>query len=108
VATPRSNEITVSDWRPLRKGSSLQGFVTLVLPSGLTLHDVTYHKREDGARWLGMPARSYTKADGETAWTRIVDFNSKEAHARFQREAMAAVDKYFATEKDEADDQELF
>jgi hypothetical protein len=73
----------------------------------MVLHDVTFHRRDDGARWLGMPARSYTRADGETAWTRIVDFNSKQAHTRFQREAMAAVDKYFGTKKDEAGDQEL-
>jgi hypothetical protein len=87
--------MVVTEFRELRKGSSLQGFATIELPSGLVLHDCAYHRREDGARWIGLPARQYTKADGETAWARIVDFADKGAAARFQREAMAAIDRYF-------------
>lgn len=61
-------EFTVTDWRPLRKGTSLRGFVTLTLPSGMIVHDVTYHQRDDGARWVGLPARQYQNADGSTTW----------------------------------------
>lgn len=88
--------ITVVEWRPCQKGDSLQGFLTLQLPSGLTLHDCTYHQRPDGARWLGLPARQYTKQDGTTAWVRLVDFADKAAHARFQDLALSAVDRYFS------------
>jgi hypothetical protein len=91
-----TTEFEVIEFRPRRKGESLQGFLILRLPSGLTLHDCTLHQRAGGARWIGLPARSYTKQDGSTAWAHIVDFADKDAHAEFQRLAKAAVDCYFA------------
>jgi hypothetical protein len=99
--TRQATQIVVSEGRPLRKGESLQGFLTLRLPSGLTLHDCTLHERANGARWIGLPARSYTQRDGTPAWARLVDFASKVAQARFQRLAKDAVDKYFAAHPDE-------
>jgi hypothetical protein len=71
------NDFKVREFRECKKGQSLQGFFTLELPSGPVLHDMTFHVREDGARWVGMPARSYTKPDGTTARTRIADFLDK-------------------------------
>ena len=88
--------IVVVEFRPLVKGESLKGFVTLQLPSGLVLHDCTYHERSDGARWVGMPARCYTNKDGATSWQRLMDFASKPSHKRFQRETLKAIDEYFA------------
>jgi len=89
-------EFVVSEWRECRKGDSLRGFLTLTLPSGMTLHDCSYHRREDGASWIGMPARQYTKQDGTTAWFRLVDFSDKDGHARFQKLAREAIDRYLA------------
>ena len=48
---------TVVEWRPCQKGDSLQGFLTLQLPSGLTLHDCTLPtgpvmNASKGPRWL--------------------------------------------------------
>jgi hypothetical protein len=45
-------KLVVVEWRPCEKGASLKGFVTLRLPSGLVLHDLTYHHRQDGATWV--------------------------------------------------------
>ena len=39
--------------------------------------------------------REYTKSDGETAWSRFVDFIDKQSYQRFQKDALAAVDRYF-------------
>jgi hypothetical protein len=89
-----TNEFVVSEWRECKKGDSLQAFLTLTLPSGMTLHDCTYHKRADGARWVGLPAKQYTKHDGTAGWFRLVDFTDKDAHARFQKQAREAVDRY--------------
>ena len=88
--------IAVTEWRPLRKGDSLQGFLTLVLPSGMVLHDCTYHERSDGARWIGLPARQYEKDDGSKSWVRLIDFRDRPIRDRFQRDALAALDEYFA------------
>ncbi|HEY7306265.1 MAG TPA: hypothetical protein VH601_19225 [Bryobacteraceae bacterium] len=89
-------EIAVSNWRECRKGDSLQGFITLTLPSGMVLHDATYHQRTDGSRWIGLPGRPYRKADGTEAWTRIIDFVDKAAHKRFQEAVLGALDEHFA------------
>jgi hypothetical protein len=87
-------EFVVREFKECRKGQSLQGFVTIELPSGLVLHDCAWHARADGSKWLGMPARSFVKSDGETGWFRLVDFTDKDAHARFQKLAREAVDRY--------------
>ena len=94
--TRQVTQIVVSDWCPLRKADSLQGFLTLTLPSGIVIHDCTWHKRDDGACWIGLPAWQYQKADGSTAWARIVDFADCEAQRRFQKFAKEAVERYFA------------
>jgi hypothetical protein len=88
-------EFKVREWRECKKGQSLQGFFTLELPSGLVLHDMTFHVREDGSRWVGLPARSFTKSDGATGWFRLVDFTDRSAAARFQELAKAALEKFF-------------
>ena len=49
---------------------------------------------------------TYTRADGETSWARIIDFADKQSAARFQQAAMAAVDKFFAANKET--DKEAF
>jgi hypothetical protein len=60
----------------------------------MVLHDCTYYQRQDGARWIGLPARQYTKQDGSTAWARLIDFADRDAYARFQKLAKEAVDRY--------------
>jgi|SRR6516225_654162 hypothetical protein len=90
-----TNEFVVSEWRECKKGNSLQGFLTLTLPSGMSLHDCSYHRRKDGSRWIGLPARQYQKSDGTTAWFPLIAFPDKTDHARFQKLAREAVDRYF-------------
>jgi hypothetical protein len=89
---PAVTKIEARNFKSLRKGETLQGFVELHLPSGLILHDVTVHERA-GKRWVGLPARSYVGSDGVAHWQRLVEFSSKEAHARFQKAALSAVDE---------------
>ena len=89
------NQIHVRDWKPMQKGASLQGFLTLTFRSGLVIHNCTYHRREDGARWVGLPSRQYTKQDGSTSWVPIVEFVDKEAYTKFQNLAKNAIDRYF-------------
>ena len=99
IQTP-STAMKIISWRELRKGASLQGFFTLTLPSGLRIIDVAYHRRED-ARWIGMPARSFQKADGSTSWVPMVEFTEKAVRDRFTGLALAALDAYFREHPDE-------
>lgn len=78
-------------WRPFEK-NTLKGFVSILLPSGMRINDVTLHER-DGKRWIGMPAQRYTALDGSTKFSPIVEFESDKARFRFQSLALKALDR---------------
>jgi hypothetical protein len=90
--------ITASDFKPMDKGA-LRGFVTLKLPSGLVLKECTFMNSND-KEWIGLPGKPQIDregkvrkdaATGKTLYVSIVDFDSKEAHDKFQDLALAAV-----------------
>ena len=93
-SAPTPKRIEVIAFRELIK-NTLRGFLTLSLPTGMVLHDCTYHVREDGRPWIGFPGRQYTGKDGAVAWARIIDFDSHPTGDRFQREALEAAARYF-------------
>ena len=78
-------------WRALQKGESLRGLFSVELASGMILHDCTFHQRSDGAKWVGLPSRSYQQ-NGETKWQRLVDFVDKDKYVKFQEVAKAALE----------------
>jgi DNA-binding cell septation regulator SpoVG len=82
----------VIDWKPFEK-NTLKGFVSLTLPSGLTIHNITVHQKGD-ARWVSMPSRAYKKPDGSETWQPIIEFATKEAQKRFRDATLAALDAY--------------
>jgi hypothetical protein len=92
--------IRALNWRP-REQNTLRAFVDLRLPSGLTLHDCTYHFRGE-ARWVGFPARPQldrkgrvitTPRTGTPSYAAVVTIDDREARERFQRAALAAIDE---------------
>ena len=72
---------TVLDFKPYSK-NTLKGFFDLRLASGMVLCGCTLYEK-NGRYWIGLPAKSYLKDDGEQAWCRIIDFSDKETHDRF-------------------------
>jgi hypothetical protein len=82
------------DWKRVEK-NTLQGFVTLETPSGLVLKEVSLHQRESN-RWIGLPAKPWTRADGTTGWTPMVEFKDQATRQAFQVLALAAIDIMFA------------
>jgi len=85
----RKPEIICEEFRPFEK-NTLVGFATLTLPAvGLRIKDCCFH-RKDGAEWVSLPARPYTKG-GETVYAAIFDFTSPAAKANFQTAAAAAI-----------------
>ena len=87
----------VKEWRPYVK-NTLQGFLSLELPSGLVLHGFTLHQK-NGSRWVSPPAKEFTKADGTKSWVPQIDFVSKEVREKFQAEALRAVDRHLGKEE---------
>jgi hypothetical protein len=90
--------------------NSLQGFVILTLePSGIVLHDCTYHRMPEGREWIGLPGKPQIDregqhrkdpATGKPLYTPVVEIKNKAARERFQLAALAAVHALIA--KDEA------
>ena len=76
------------------------------MPSGLRLIDLAYHQRKDGARWVGMPAKSFQKTDGATSWVPMVDFSGKTARERFVAQALHALDNYLNNRKPSVNEDE--
>jgi hypothetical protein len=85
-------ELLVTDWKAYEK-NTLRGFLTLTLPSGLVIHNCTLHQK-DGSRWIGLPARQYSKDDGSTGYTPLIEFTTKDVRLRFQAAALEAVDRF--------------
>ena len=86
-------EILVSDWKAYDK-RTLCGFLTFTLPSGLVIHNCMLHEK-DGKRWIALPSRQYTKADGSPTYTPLIEFATKDARQRFQAAALRAVERFF-------------
>jgi hypothetical protein len=63
------------------------------------LNDCTYHRRADGAEWIGLPKPQLDRegqqrkdpATGKALYVPVVEIVGKEARERFQRAALAAV-----------------
>jgi hypothetical protein len=94
--------ISASDWRP-QKQNTLRGFVTLQLaPSGIVLYECMLHEMPDGRRWIGLPSRPQLDQEkrqrkdpvtGKLLWTPIVKIAGKDEKARFEKAALAAIDR---------------
>jgi hypothetical protein len=84
-------ELSISNWKAHQK-NSLQGFFTLTLPSGMVVHNCSFH-RKDGSRWIGLPARQFTKPDGSVSYSPLIEFVSDEDRRRFQIAALGALDR---------------
>src|SRR5579863_3552014 len=73
--------------------NTLLSFVDFTLCEiGLSFKGATVHAK-DGRRWIGMPARSYSDAEG-THWVDIVEFSSREARDRITNAVLAAFDRF--------------
>ncbi len=70
------------------------GIPSLSIQGGLVIHNFTLHEK-NGARWLGMPARSYPREDGTVGWQPIAGFLDETTRAQFQAAALSALDRYF-------------
>ena len=63
-----------------------------LLEAGLSIKGASIHEKE-GSRWVSMPSRSYSDAQG-THWTPILEFANKEARSRINDAVLAAFDAH--------------
>jgi DNA-binding cell septation regulator SpoVG len=86
-----SRVFQVTNWKPYTK-NTLRGFFTVTLPSGLVIHNCTLHQKQD-SRWVGMPSQKFTKEDGTTSYTPVIEFTNREASDRFRDAVLEALDR---------------
>jgi hypothetical protein len=89
-----------------REQNTLLGFFVLHLPSGLTLHGCTLHRKGDKT-WVGLPGKPQLTQDNRVRcdpatnkplYTPVVEIIDREARERFQRQALEAVRKLIGSE----------
>jgi hypothetical protein len=73
--------ILVTNARKLSKGA-LIGFLDVELPSGLKLNRCTLLEK-GGKRWIGLPSKEWTKADGSKSYVPIVEIADRDARNKF-------------------------
>lgn len=73
--------VAISNAKPFNK-NSLRGSFDVTLDSGLKLNGCTLMEK-DGKRWVGLPAREWSKADGSKSWTPMVEVPDRDARDRF-------------------------
>lgn len=79
----------IHNYKTIGKGN-LKASFSLTLTSGLVIHDVALFEK-NGSRWIGMPRQRFSDANGNTTFTLIVDFTSREVAERFRDEVVSAL-----------------
>lgn len=87
---PSDGRMFARELKRINKGA-LVGFFELHIPEwGVVLHDCKWFRTNKG-EWIGLPSTSFTTREGVKTWKNLVEFPDREAGARFQEAAMAAV-----------------
>jgi len=81
--------MSISDFKPLNK-NTVRGVFSLILPSGMIIRGCLLHQRADGKHWTGLPSIP-REVGGKTIYSKVIEFDSKSTHDRFQAEAATAV-----------------
>lgn len=81
-----------------RVNNTLQGFLTVYIPSlGMEIPGFTLHQKGDN-RWLEVPGRPLTNAQENGIWTKVLGFTSKLKEARFKKQVLEDLDRFLKTE----------
>jgi hypothetical protein len=91
--------ITVTDFRPFRR-NTLRGFATIHIDElHLTIHDIAVHQHDNGARWVGLPAKpvidsggiAKRTSDGKLEYAKLLSFDSRTVSDAFAAAVIAAL-----------------
>jgi hypothetical protein len=88
--------IIITAWKP-HVQNTLRGFLSVNLPSGMTIHNLTVHAKGE-ARWVGLPAREWTNGQGVKQYSRLIEFADRQTANKFRDQVLAALDTYLETQ----------
>ena len=84
--------IECTNYKPVNKGSLLGYADFFMARSRMEIYGCGVYQK-DGHRWVNMPSREYTNADGEKKFLSIVRFREKSVQQAFSDAALKAVDE---------------
>lgn len=84
--------IECTNYKPVNKGNLLGYADFFMARSGMEIYGCGVYQK-DGRRWVNMPSREYTNADGEKKFLSIVRFREKPVQQAFSETALKAVDE---------------
>ena len=92
-----SLSFVATTWKPLRKGS-LVGFVSITMPSGITIHEVSVLET-NGKFWASPPSKPMidrngvvmTGDDGKRRYTPIIEFVDRDTRSRWSNAVIEAL-----------------
>jgi hypothetical protein len=85
-------DVVIAHWKPHSK-NTLKGFFSATLPSGMVLHNLMLHEKDD-ARWIGLPAREWTNEQGIRQYAKLIDFRDHRTAKRFHDMLLTALDRH--------------
>lgn len=95
----RPSGITVLGWKAVKK-NTLLGFMTVRLPSGLIITDITVHVL-NGKTWVSLPGKPMLDRDGQAMrdpvtgkpkFTKILEWADKATADRFSAAVITALE----------------
>jgi hypothetical protein len=94
-APAEHRNITITNWQPRIK-NTLRGFFSAQLPSGMVLHHLALHEKDE-TRWVGLPAREWTTTQGGKQYAKLIEFSSRDIADKFRDAILTALDAYLET-----------
>jgi hypothetical protein len=91
-ATGGRRDITIANWQPRIK-NTLRGFFSATLPSGLTIHHLALHEKNE-SRWIGLPSREWVNEQNVKQYARLIEFRDRGTADKFQATVLAALDRH--------------
>ena len=96
MSAAASSGFQITNWRAHQK-ETLRAFFSIVLPSGLVIHDCRLHEKGN-RRWVGMPTKMF-ESQGEKKFTPVVDFIDRDSEDHFRTHTLDAIDKHLSEAK---------
>ena len=92
-----SLSFVATNWKPLRKGS-LVGFVSITMPSGITIHEVSILET-NGRFWASPPSKPMIDRDGRVMigddgkrrYAPFLEFSDRDTRSRWSAGVVAAL-----------------
>lgn len=104
AATERAFPVEVVGWRRVTTHPTLRGWASVRFGASLVINDVGCYADPAGQRWVMLPSKKCTNADGtpklsektgKPLWLPLVELRSKDTAARFRDGVFASLDRQY-------------